>query len=231
MILWTIQPIEFWNNLQSAGFIRADLMRIHSELKEPIGYDSTFLPSYRWMSKQMHLRLRHEPSDGALPLWAWYQWQNSRENRPDLRNVRFRYPIGEKYVRIEFEIDDSDVLLSDFEQWHFVLNYSYLSETEQDWESFYERFEREGGRSIELSHMSDNDIPIRHARFHKELEESWNGIFEIDKPYDSDWSGLGAKSERGIQATFWELRLDKVRHVTFFTGHGRLSSEESANRK
>lgn len=47
-------------------------------------------------------------------------------------------PAGTQGVRLEVEIPDAQVLLSDFDLWHYPLNYWYLPDDEEDdW-----RFER-----------------------------------------------------------------------------------------
>ena len=61
-------------------------------------------------------------------------FQDWKHKKLDLRNIRLGTP-GEKSVCVEFEIDDLQVLLSDFFAWHSVLNggfYNY-SHTEAEW--------------------------------------------------------------------------------------------------
>ena len=42
-------------------------------------------------------------------------------------------PKGERGVRLELQVADDRVLLSDFDLWHYVLNYWYLPETREGW--------------------------------------------------------------------------------------------------
>ena len=121
MILWTIQPLTVWKALQSKGQIQA----------REVFVDKHFRPAYRWMRDQMRLRLGPPPSSNSFPLWAWYQWQGASKKRPDLR-FSGHLPSGETGVLIEFLAEADEVLLSDFELWHYVLNYLYLPSSSRD---------------------------------------------------------------------------------------------------
>ena len=69
--------------------------------------------AYDWMVEQMERRLGPRPKPGAYPLWAWYQWDGAARRRPDLRSSA-HVPGGTKAVRIEFEIAEEQIVLSDF---------------------------------------------------------------------------------------------------------------------
>lgn len=54
-----------------------------------------------------------------------------------------------KYVCIEFEIPDNQVLLSDFNAWHYVLNNSWNddSKNEEEWEKMQDNFDKLDGET------------------------------------------------------------------------------------
>jgi hypothetical protein len=112
MILWTIQNLSAWKMLQSRGCLQAKRSCIQEQ----------FYPAYRWMNSQMRQRLGKPSFADCFPLWAWLQWQGCSKKRPDLRFSGHISPGGTG-VLIEFHEDASQVLLSDFELWHYVLNY------------------------------------------------------------------------------------------------------------
>lgn len=72
MIIWTIQNIAAWEQLQREGLLRGDGRRVPLFL----------CTAYRWMSDQMQTRLATKHA--LFPLWGWYQWQGTRRCRPDL---------------------------------------------------------------------------------------------------------------------------------------------------
>ena len=190
MILWTIQSIKAWEELQQRSVLYAN----------PRYVDNDFLPAYGWMTEQMRKRLGMRPSEDSLPLWAWYQWEDERSRRPDLRSSG-HLPKGEPGVRIEFEIEDNLVLLSDFELWHYVLNYWYLPTSEAEGESFEAELANQGLSFYETK-------PLPNPIYHKRIEKNWERIF------DMEWAPEGIASptpEKSIQATFWELCIDDVK--------------------
>ena len=159
-----------------------------------------FKSAYNWMAKQMKLRVGDPPAGVKYPIWAWHTlyWKHQK---PDLRRMEFRY-YDDDQVCIELEIPDYDVLLSDEEQWHIVLNNGYYgnSTNEVDADIEYEWFK---------------SLPQDEQKCVK--EKSWEKIFEIYPPIDTDWETRGMF----VQATFWELRLDQVIGVRYFKGRSK----------
>jgi hypothetical protein len=190
MILWTIQNMAAWEQLQRKGVLRGDGRRVPPYHRH----------AYRWMSDQMHLRLPLHHI--RFPLWGWYQWQGIERRRPDLRSSG-HLAKGLLGVRIEFELPEDSVLLSDFDSWHSVLNRCYLSINEQEDESFVHELERAG---------VEQGWPYPEP-FHLRVVSIWQRIFNLEAG-DVEW--WGPLSERSIQATFWELTVLQIRRVDIF---------------
>ncbi len=196
MTLWTIQSIAAWKILQREQVLFAD-QRYSEDL---------FLDAYRWMTKQMKHRIVSKSEIMSLPLWAWYQWDGIERRKPDLRSSG-HLPKGQRGVRIEFEQLDKGVLLSDFDLWHYVLNYWYLPQTVADGEAFEAELSDHN-----LSFYKMKPIPVR--AYHQRIEDSWNRIFDLDW-VDEEISEPYAKKQ--IQATFWKLHFDQIKDVQIFT--------------
>ncbi len=195
MILWTIQSIDAWRVCQFSGTLHCDSRFI----------DDEFADAYVWMAEQMHKRLQYYPSRRAFPLWAWYQWDGECRRKPDLR-CNGHLPRGTKGVRIEFDIDNNCVLLSDFELWHYVLNYWYLPATLMDGKTFEEKLENVGLSFYKMK-------PLPDPMYHNTIMESWERIFELDW-YEKDL--VAPKVEKSIQATLWKITMENVRRVDAF---------------
>ena len=195
MILWSIQSADAWKSLQASGVLRCD-----SRFS-----DKDLTGAYQLMAEQMCRRLQVQTPDGALPLWAWYQWQGDQKRRPDLR-FGGHLPPGERGVRLEFELDDDVVLLSDFDLWHFVLNYWYLPESLIEGEAFEAELAQHG-----LSFYKTKPVP--DPVFHKAIRQSWERIFDLEW-VEEDLAV--PKGEKCIQASFWELPLGNVKRVDQF---------------
>ena len=195
MKLWTIQPIEFYNRLIIDG-------EIHSSEKYA---ESDFNDAYKWIVKQMENRIGNRPNVNIYPIWAWYQYKNVKSKRPDLRTSGF-LPKGTKGVRIEFEKPETEILLSDFNLWHFVLNYWHIADNKKQ--------ESEFDELIKTSSLKFTDKEKYTLKLKNILESSWNKIFDMN--YDSVYTAE-VFNRKKIQATFWTLKSTEIIKVDFFT--------------
>ncbi len=188
MRLWTIQAYEAWVKLNNDGVITSDGNYVCDD----------FRPAYLWMAEQLELFIGYKPHQGSLPLWAWYQWGGQNKSRPDLR-FSGHLPKNKRGVLIEFEINPQVVLLSDFDLWHYVLNYWFLLKTEIEGDLFEKELVLNG-----LSPYKNKPLP---EKFHSRVEESWKRIFDLDWVNEDITSSIEAKK---IQACIWELKIDYV---------------------
>jgi len=195
MILWTIQNLSAWKMLQSRGCLQASRSCIQEQL----------YPAYRWMKSQMRQRLGKSPFPDCFPLWAWVQWQGCNKKRPDLR-FSGHMPSGEIGVLIEFHAEAPEVLLSDFDLWHYVLNYWYLPNSNEDEARFDAVF-------ASVAANTPSEVPTSNQAFHTQIRKSWEKIFDIH------WSCPDIASEltqKQIQATLWQLNRNQVTNCTIF---------------
>lgn len=180
--LWTIQHRDAYQLLMKKGVLRANEQFLFCKDELRFAYD--------WMAKQMKIRIGSPPDSIKYPVWAWYQWEGQKTRR-DLRFSGYA-KRGTPMVQLEFEIDEKKILLSDFDDWHVVLNNTYLADNKQDFDDFY---------------------ATSHKDRKHEIEISWNKIFETEK-YCPDWNTpLDSKS---IQATLWEINISQIKKVEFF---------------
>ena len=201
MIVWSNLTVDAWNELQRTGFLRATRQNV----------DSDFMLAYLWMADQMEGRLTTpRPSTDTMPIWVWLQWAGIRR-RPDLR-ASGHLPKGTRGVRVEFKVQDDRVLLSDFELWHYVLNYGYLPKSEDD-EAAFEKELTAAGLSVTGCSLGQ---PLRNAEFRQRIEGSWERIFDLTWT-DPDHAIVSPTKGRCIQGTMWELRLDDVVDSKEFT--------------
>jgi hypothetical protein len=103
------------------------------------------------------------------------------------------------------------VLLSDFDLWHYVLNYWHLPRSEKEGEEFEKKLIRAGLSVYGCSH----EKPLPHAAFRREVERSWEHIFDLSWT-DRDHVIVKRDSERSIQGTLWEVQLGDVVDTTPF---------------
>ena len=122
-----------------------------------------------------------------------------KAQKPDLRSERWENGYdGDKFVCMEIEVPDEQVLLSDFDLWSLVLLDALITETEEE--------------DYELNAIYQTLTPQQQ----REMKyENWKRVFDVT-PFDNKWMRRGS----WIQATFWALKNDMIRKVRYFTASG-----------
>ena len=127
--LWTIQMPQAVRNLYIDGVLVGDWDRVESH----------FHRAYLWMIDRMEQRLGIDMFYNP-PMWAW-------AGRPDLRRSCRGRP-GSDQILIGFRAPTSQVLFSDFEDFHFVLNDWHLppedSLDDESWDESQDSVDKEG---------------------------------------------------------------------------------------
>jgi hypothetical protein len=139
---------------------------------------------------------RNEQEQPQVPYWCPLQIRHSRATE----------------VRKQHGLEAAQVLLSDFELWHYVLNYGYLPKTEKEGEAFENELTAAG---LSLTGCSLR-TPLPHARYRQSIEQSWERIFDLTWT-DPEHAIVSRTKNRCIQGTMWELRLDEVVDSKEFT--------------
>ena len=193
--LWTNLSAAAWDELQSRGVLQAPWAR--SEID--------FRPAYLWMAAQMRQRLGPPPRPGICPLWAWLQIDTPkpRQRRPDLRE-RGHIPAGSQGFRVEFVVPAEQVLLSDFQLWHHVLNHFHLPRDEAEDLAFEEEF-----GDLHLSWQEPEPLDPLQKKARRRIRRSWDHIFELEQHQHP---------AQQIQACLWQVEAAQVREVTSFRG-------------
>lgn len=190
MQLVTIQSKAAYDELCATG-----VLKCNPELAKWLCEDN-FRTSYDWLVQQMKQRIGEPPQEIVYPIWAWYRL-DGKPAKLDLRKKVFNNYCGEYYA-LTVEIPDEQVLLSDEENWHYVLNNWYLCESndEDEYDKAYAYIE---------------SLPLEEKQKVKEV--SWEKIFNIEL-FENDWRRQGYY----VQATFWELRKEYVISARKFIG-------------
>ncbi|MFZ1790003.1 MAG: DUF3841 domain-containing protein [Saprospiraceae bacterium] len=193
--LWSIQESYKLQEIESEGRL------ICLENKFSQDWDD----EYKWMAKQMSVRLGKSEFENQYPIWSWYQYFDSKRPKPDLR-LSAHLPRGTKAIRIEFEKSPTDVLLSDFIMWHFPLSYkSFIGNNRLDDNQFERNLKKLGLHKTEFAQLPE---PIK-----TEIEMSWYKIFDMEFT-NKDYTN--AMAEKKIQACCWEIRKEEIIEITEF---------------
>lgn len=178
MVLWTVQSVEVYKEILQKG--------CYTCKKSNTNIDKDFMNSYGYISEQMRCIIGSENTEELYPIWAWYKW-DGKNKQPNLKHMGYSGNKKE-YVLLQIEKDDRDVLLSDFDLWHYVLNNEYYIEetNENTYDEKMAKYER-----------------LSEEEKQREKVNSWNSIFHIEK---SEY----------IQAAFWRLNIKDIKKVKFF---------------
>jgi len=179
--LWSIQTVAAYESLLKKKRLCGDARRA----------DKMFRPAYRWMVDRM--REHGIPMNRKTPIWAWYRYDENHR-MPDLRRGAHLYP-GTKGVRLHLNAPRRLVLLSDFNDWHDVLNDWPTTYTEAEWD----RFEK----------MNPNSKQYRQAKM-----ESWEKIIENNNGVQNRDSYFTA--DTSIQAVLPYLDLSWITKIDYF---------------
>jgi len=190
MRLVTVQDKAAYDDLCAKG-----VLRCKPELAEWLR-ESNFRAAYDWLAAQMKLRVGKPPKGVSYPIWAWYLL-DGKPAKADLRRTEFNNYRGENYI-LTIEVPDKQVLLSDEEIWHFVLNNWFFSEAENE-------------ADCDKSNAWFDALLSNEKQ--KAKQESWEKIFDVT-PFENDWYRCGCY----VQATFWELRKEQVITAKKFIG-------------
>lgn len=192
MKIWTIQPKWIYDKVLANGSFRCT---------DPASFADDdpndrwkYEDAYDWMSEQMAKKIG-KPSPNIYPIWGWYRYG---DHNPGLNHWKFSGygDDQEETVYLELEISSDQVVLSDFDDWHAVLNNQYLNPASNELE--YDIFERQ-------FNSYTRKVQERVKR------QSWEDIFNL-KNYDNEFRSRG----QYIQATFWEITRDDIKKVKFF---------------
>lgn len=194
MKLWSIQTDLAWKRLRDLGTLQSDRALV----------DSYFVGAYQWLVEQMRQRIGPPPPGVEYPMWAWVQYDGVGKPRPDLRHAEHLLP-GEPGVLLEYECPAQEVLRSDYDTWHYVLNNWYLPSDGADEQAFR-------GRWRSLITKNPDAAAAKQA--------SWQRIFDLDW-CDPKQDYASPREAKRIQGSLWELRLNQVKSVRPFVARGR----------
>ena len=202
MKLWTIQNIDTYTEFKNTGILKANEKYIEDDM----------LFQYDWIVNQMVKRIG-KPLDNNIkyPIWAWYQWNGENQKRPDLRCSGHLNPKT-KGILLEIEVDEKDVLLSDFDDFNNIFNYAYICDSEESYDNFYKELKENGLTHLDLQDMTKQSNTLNN--FRQRLYKSWEQMFDFNKEVDESWHGK--KEDRSIQATMWQVKWEQVVFIKEF---------------
>lgn len=147
MKFYTVQKRSVWNKWEKQGFLKA------SERE-----DELFEGAYKWMREQMSSRLLNYKGEPLIWLWTEKpQWYRNWSDIP-----------RKKFVLLTLELNEGEVVFSDFDAWHIILNDLEFDDGER-WE-----------RVFDLEWLKKNFL----EEHEKQTLQATTGIIDISKVID-----------------------------------------------
>ena len=183
MKFWTVRLASELNSLNEQRILVTDSAKP----------DSNRLKAYDWMASQLRLRVGHPPDKIVYPIWVWRFFNGTKNPRPDLR-TKCLLPKGTAGVLLELDLPEEQVLLSNFDAWHAVLNNHHHSLNDAEYEK-------------------NEALAAVKGRNHPDLvmlkEASWQRIFDL--------SLIPDPSTYAVQGVVWQVQIESIKKTTFFT--------------
>lgn len=206
MILYSTQNLSIFEKLQKGETHYACSPSFYDE---PDVVDEMWVRSYDWISDRMEERIGPKPNHDVYPTWAYYHWYGAKKKKPDLRYTGARcFAEKRTCALMTLEIPDNEVLLSDYDTWHCVLNQWYLGEEKRSGEIWDITRENKHWREYK-------DYP---NWLKQELYESWLNVFDMElsrKYFEIE------EEHQTIQATFWQIKPEYVKEAVKFDRKGK----------
>jgi hypothetical protein len=179
MLLKTYQPIEVYEMLMRDGVFICDPNNencfTYGDVTGKLDH------AYGWLIERMKETIPR-PDGVTSPIWAWYKHLPFEETDWSGKN--------QKMAKIILQIPDDEVLLTDYDDWHNVLNGAPIV------------YQTDG--------MSDEEWEMRFDKYFRDqllTEATWESVLlDIES----------AKLRSNVQATFWMLKKEYIRAVRFF---------------
>lgn len=202
MILWTIQDYPAYEIFMDSGILIAN--------EDFVFGKELYDPAYKWLFEQMVERIGVPPQGVKYPVWAWYQWEGKRK-KLDMRQSGYA-ERGTKIVRLTIDVNPEMILLSDFDLYHFPLNYWYLSLTENEDMAFEEEYKRYDFAFEDLQDANINTSEMLMLR--NKIMKSWERIFDFELEAN-DWV-VEPMERKSIQATMWYVKKEQLVNAEVF---------------
>ena len=191
MNLFTEQPLVVWQIIKTEHCYHPD----PDNLNVMDHLDQDFADAYTWLINQFNQRIP-KPNQVTIPIWWWLD--------NGVRTKEFQEDIPPKPVKVIIEADypNNQILLSDFEKWHYVLNKWYLpDDINNDSDDYYDQIDQW------FDHLSSHQQQVQ-------MQKSWQQIFNLD----DQWP---------IQANTWSIDFANITKV--YTKNQTLYERRSTN--
>lgn len=187
MKLWTVQPIEVYEQLTGpAGY--------HVDLDHPDAWGRNYGEAYSWLHDRAVERGLSDNGSGLI--WCWYRYGRTRR-KPDVRSLRKKLRKGSRMCCLTLEVPDGQVLLIDSDQWFCRMLGYPCSAPEED-----------GMGPDELWAQLEAEWSMPEAEQRRHAESTWNRVFDISRAADIEAVFFGLEPSMVRQVQFFTGEME-----------------------
>ena len=197
MKLVTFQTIEAVNVLFKKGYLECNKNKINIEKAGP---------TYEWVINKMN-EIIPNPNNVDYPLWCWIKCYNGI-CPPKKKGKR----VEGFDVKITFNKNEKDVLITDFRRYSFLLNNTYIPNSLKEKDGFEKLLEKYNITEEELKAYVRPDKYKSH-RTDKEYIDVCN---KIKKTFDR----CITKNSDVLQGCVWRINLYEVEKIEILKDDG-----------
>ena len=204
MKLITFQTKEAWAILQEKGILTANPSYIDLQ-KYSVPYD--------WIVKAMKEQKILPQNKEKYPLWAWKKCGRFMAP-PKRKNI---HHISQDIVKITFEKNADEVLLSDYMAYSFLLSGLIVPKTHQEYNDFFDELKRKNISLNDLKNFVRNqEAPSSVCKLFPKIQKTWPRIFDLKSDVH--------------QACIWNIKITEVQKVEIPTDSNYLYGTMNALR-
>ena len=203
MKLWTFQTTDVAETLQSGHdyICNPQLSELLYDKENP-DYSEMFIRGYDFISHHLN-NISLKPDGIIYPVWSWYSTHECTAEHVINELQEGDKDNNEDIVLIELEVPDNEVLLSNFADFHDVLN-NHTSENNAYFlqvcnKHNCDKYEEDDGQLWCESHWEEVFSLMDNAT-EEEKRSSWDKYVIEDIDYSVDF----------IQACFWKISPEYV---------------------
>ena len=197
MKLVTFQSLEAVNDLFKREYLECNKSKINIE---KVG------PTYKWIVNKMNDSISN-PDKVSYPIWCWVKCYNGI-CPPKKKGKR----IEEFDVKITFNKDEKDVLITDFRRYSFLLSNMYIPNSIKEKEAFEVKLKKYNITNEELKAYVRKD-KYKECRTDKDFIKICK---EIEKSFDR----CITKDSDVLQGCVWRINLDEIEKIEILKDDG-----------
>ena len=206
MKLITFQTKEALSVLQKTGILTTDASYI--DMKK------ASVP-YNWLVPEMKKRNIVPHNGEKYPIWAWAKCGSSIAPK---KKKNYFGTQQKKLVRITFEKQDSEVLLSDYMAYSFILSGRIIPRTKIEYQNFLQKVEKSGISLDDLKGFVRNEKSDKKViELFSKIKKTWNRIFVLKSTVH--------------QACVWNIKLSEVVKIEVLEDTSYMYGTMNAKRK